>query len=336
MHNHPKNWMQTRPEGLYCSPAEAYIDPIRPVARAIITHGHADHARAGHGEVWATPQTHAIMEIRYGVDNCQEKHLLEYGEAITVGNTELSFSPAGHIIGSAQAVLEHEDRRIVISGDYKRRSDPTCDAFMPVPCDVFVSEATFGLPVFRHPEPQHELKKLLHSLELFPDRCHALGVYALGKCQRVMLELRVLGYQRPFYIHGAMEKLCQFYREQGFDFCEVTKITKENKKELQGELVFCPPSALADKWSRSLPNVLSCMASGWMQVRARAKQRLVELPIILSDHADWDELLQTLEEVNAPELWVTHGREEALVHQAQKLGYQAQALSLLGYDDEAA
>lgn len=333
--NHPKTWIETRPEGLYCKAGEFYIDPLRPVEKAIVTHGHADHARAGHGTVWATNATHEIMRVRYGENYCENKKTLEFGEVDEITKVKISLSPAGHILGSAQALLENQDNRIVISGDYKRRADPTCELFKPVECDVFVTEATFGLPVFIHPETSKEVKKLFDSLNLLPERCHLVGVYALGKCQRVMLHLRELGYKKPFYIHGAMKKLCELYQNFGFDFGEIIPVSKVDKKSLAGEIVFCPPSALADKWARKLPNVLTCMASGWMQIRARAKQKLVELPLIISDHADWNELLQTIEDVNAPEVWVTHGREDALVYQAKQMGYKAQALKLLGYEEEA-
>lgn len=249
----------------------------------------------------------------------------------------LSLVPAGHILGSAQAVLEYDGGRIVISGDFKRREDPTCPPFKPVSCDVFVTEATFGLPVFDHPPIEHELQKLLHSLSLFPESCHLIGAYALGKAQRLMVELRRMGYEKPFYLHGAMQKLCALYTQHGFDFGEVVLISEMDKKsvtaQLAGQIVIAPPSAINDRWSRRLPEVITCLASGWMQIRARAKQMLVELPLIVSDHADWKELLQTIREVGAPEVWVTHGREEALVYIATQMGVKAQALSLLGYDD---
>ena len=331
---HPRDWIEVRPEGLYCAAGEFYIDPVRPVARAIITHGHADHARRGHGDVWATAPTHAIMAVRYGDDFCETRHVVDYHIQTNINSVKVWLAPAGHILGSAQAVLEYDGGRIVISGDYKRRADPTCELFKPIPCDVFVTEATFGLPVFQHPDTQHELQKLLDSLALLPDRCHAVGVYALGKCQRVMLELRAMGYDKPYFLHGAMIKLCDLYRDHGMDFGELIPVSEVDKNDLIGQIVFCPPSALADRWARKLPNVLTAMASGWMQIRARAKQRLVELPLIISDHADWAELLQTLADVNAPEVWVTHGREDALVYQARKLGYTAQALSLLGYEED--
>jgi putative mRNA 3-end processing factor len=326
--------MQVHPEGLYCMAGDLYIDPTRPVARAVITHGHADHARRGHGEVYATPETLAIMCTRYGDDCAQTQHPLPYGQEITVGNATLSLAPAGHILGSAQAIITHDDGRIVISGDFKRQPDPTCPPFKPVACDVFVTEATFALPVFCHPPMEDELKKLLYSLSLFPERCHLVGAYALGKCQRVMKGLRQLGYDKPFYLHGAQVALCELYQQHGVDLGEIIPVSEVKKETLAGQIVLAPPSALADRWSRKLPDVLTCMASGWMQIRARAKQRLVELPLIISDHADWNELLQTLDDVGAPEIWITHGRDDALAYIAQKLGYKAQALSLLGYEDE--
>lgn len=332
--SHPREWMTVRPEGLYCDAGDVYIDPVRPVARAIITHGHADHARSGHGTVYATPETHAIMKVRYGEECCENRVNLAYGERTEMGKAVLWLAPAGHILGSAQAVLEHGGSRIVISGDYKRREDPTCAPFKPVPCDVFVTEATFGLPVFTHPPIEHEIGKLLESLRLFPERCHLVGSYALGKCQRVILALRAAGYARPIYLHGALRKLCDLYEAHGVPLGELHPVSEVDKKTLAGEVVLAPPSALADRWSRSLPHVMPALASGWMNIRARAKQKLVELPLIISDHCDWPELLQTAQDVGAPEIWVTHGREEALVYQLRQMGFQAQALALLGYEEE--
>ena len=332
---HPEQWMEVRPEGLYCKPADAFIDPVRPVARAIITHGHADHARAGHGEVYATPQTMAIMRCRYGEEHSPEQRELAYGEITPLGEAALSFAPAGHILGSAQAVLEYDGARIVISGDYKRAADPTCEPFKPVPCDVFVTEATFGLPVFQHPPLEDEVQKLLDSLALFPERCHLVGVYALGKCQRLMMALRAAGYDKPIFLHGALVKLCELYEAQGVALGEWIKVSEiKDKKSLAGEIILAPPSAIADRWSRAFPDAMTAMTSGWMQIRARAKQRRAELPIIISDHADWAELLATLRDVGAPEVWVTHGREEALVHAATAMGIKAKALLLLGYEEE--
>jgi putative mRNA 3-end processing factor len=331
---HPQYWINTNENGLYCEGLDAYIDPINPVHRAIITHGHADHARAGHGEVYATPETMAIMRIRYGDDHAEKQVELNYGDNIALHRGRFMFKPAGHILGSAQAVIDYSNHRLVVSGDYKRSYDPSCAAFEVTPCDVFVTEATFGLPVFKHPPIDQEVNKLLSSLALFPERCHLVGVYALGKCQRLILALRELGYHKPIYMHGALLKLCDLYSSYGIALGELIPVKElENLKSLAGEIVLAPPSALNDRWSRKLPNVMTAMASGWMQIRARSKQRKAELPIIISDHCDWPELLQTIRQVDPQEVWVTHGREAALVHQAQLMGYQAKALSLIGRSD---
>ena len=333
---HPRQWIEIRPEGIYCKPGDFYIDPTRPVNHAVITHGHADHARSGHGTVIATPETLAIMRARYGEEHAKEQQRdLPYGEAIDYHGVKLSLHPAGHILGSAQARLEYAGGSIVFSGDYKRAADPTCRPFEPVACDVFVTEATFALPVFHHPLIGDEIAKLLRSLAQFPERCHVVGVYALGKCQRVIMELRQAGYGETIYLHGAMVKLCEVYQALGVELGDLAPVTAENAKTLAGKVVLCPPSALADRWSRKLPDALAVSASGWMRIRARAKQSGIELPLVISDHADWPELLQTLEDVGAPEVWVTHGRDDALVYQAQLKGFRAQALHLLGYEDDS-
>ncbi len=259
---------------------------------------------------------------------------MAYGEIRRVGDVSVSFAPAGHVLGSAQAVLEYKGARCVVSGDYKRRADPTCAAFEPVPCDVFITEATFGLPVFRHPDSDQEIDKIFKSLSLFPERTHLIGAYGLGKAQRVIALLRRAGYDRTIYLHGALQALCALYQAEGVDLGRLEPVAGRDKAELAGEIVMAPPSALADRWSRRLPDAVTAMASGWMRVRQRARQRGVELPLIISDHADWDELTRTLEEVGAPEVWVTHGNEEALVHWAANAGFRARALSLVGRGEE--
>ncbi len=324
-------WIEPHPHGLYISAADAWVDPSRPVARALVTHGHADHARGGHGEVWATAETLAIMEARYGP---QTGRPVAYGESMRLGAVEIGFVPAGHVLGSAQIVLDHGGERIVVSGDYKRREDPTCAPFEPVPCDVFITEATFALPVFRHPETHDELDKLLARLRAEPERCVVIGAYALGKAQRLIAELRVMGFGDPIYIHGALQRLCDLYVEHGIALGELRPATGVPKAELQGRIILCPPGALNDRWSRRLPDPITAMASGWMRVRQRARQRNVELPIILSDHADWDELTRTIREVAPRELWVTHGREDALLHWCRQRQIKARALDLVGYEDE--
>jgi putative mRNA 3-end processing factor len=242
--------------------------------------------------------------------------------------------PAGHILGSAQVVLEHGGCRAVISGDYKRRFDPTCPPFTPVKCDVFVTEATFGLPVFRHPPDKGEIAKVLHARELFPDRSVLIGVYALGKCQRVIGLLRRAGYDRPIYLHGALQALTQLYESRGVALGPTASVAGMVPAQLKSEIVLCPPSAIGEVWSRRMGDPVPAVASGWMRIRARARQARAELPLIISDHCDWDELLATVRDVDAPEVWVTHGREEALIHAIQQTGRKARALSLVGYEDE--
>lgn len=331
----PESLLCPKPQGLYCAPGDFFIDPVSPVTRAVITHGHADHARAGHGTVIATPETLAIMAERYGHDFAGSTQPLAYGQSIVRDGVEVSLVPAGHVLGSAQAVVRWKGLTMVVSGDYKRRRDPTCPAFEPVPCDVFISEATFGLPVFRHPDDGHEIARLLRSVAQFPERSHIVGAYALGKAQRVIRLLREAGWDRPIYVHGALERLNRLYEAHGIDLGPLEPATSATKQDFAGAIVIAPPSALADRWSRRFPDPVAAFASGWMQVRARARQRGVELPLVISDHADWDELTATVDEIRPGELWITHGREEALARWAELHGIKARALALVGYDDEA-
>jgi putative mRNA 3-end processing factor len=330
----PETWIKTTPAGLYCEPGDFYIDPLLPVPRAVISHGHGDHARSGNGQVLATPATIAIMRSRYGELAGGSLQPLDYGETVAIGGVTLRLLPAGHVLGSAQIALDYRGSRIVTSGDYKRRPDPTCAPFEPRNCDVFITEATFGLPVFRHPPDRQEIDKLLHSLSLFPERCHVVGVYALGKCQRVLALLRRAGYEEPVYLHGALIRLTELYETFGVALRPVLPLTGVAREAFKGRIVLAPPAATTDRWSRRLPDPLVAMASGWMRVRQRAKARGVELPLVISDHADWDELTATIDEVAAEEIWVTHGREEALVYYASKKGYRARALALNGFEED--
>ena len=327
------SWIRAEPWGIHIIPADCWIDPARPVDRALITHGHADHARGGHGETLATPETLAIMALRY--DTRAGALPADYGEAVALGGSvSATWLPAGHVLGSAQILLEHAGERVVVTGDFKRRADPTCAPFAVTPCDVLITEATFGLPVFRHPPVEEEMGKLLAARAANPDRCVLVGAYALGKAQRVIAELRRAGYRDPIWLHGALERMCRLYEELGVDLGDLRLVSDAKKDELRGAIVLCPPSALSDRWSRRLPEPITAMASGWMRVRQRARQRGVELPLVISDHADWQELTQTIEQVNPAETWVTHGREEALLRWCQLHQRQARALALVGYEDE--
>lgn len=329
-----ENWLYPTPIGLYCEPGGFYIDPPAAVDRAIITHGHSDHARGGHGAVLATAETIAIMQVRMGAGCADSFQALDLAEPLTLGGVDVRLAAAGHILGSAQVVMEFDGQRAVVTGDYKRARDPTAAPFELVPCDLLVTEATFGLPVFRHEPATGEIGKLLASVATFPERTHLVGAYGLGKCQRLIALLRAAGYDAPIWLHGAMQGLCDLYVSLGVALGDLRPAAEATKEDLAGAIVLCPPSALADRWSRRMSDPVTAFASGWMRVRARARQRGIELPLIVSDHADWPELLQTIEECGAAEVWVTHGREDALVHQIERMGRRGRALALVGRDEK--
>ena len=235
----------------------------------MITHGHADHARAGHGTVWASPQTLDIMAIRYGEAFCDTRVPVE--DRIEMGGIRVTFTPAGHVLGSCQITVEDGSTAITVSGDYARAGNPACAPFQLAPCDIFVTEATFGLPVFNHPAPLSEIEKLLRSVIAQPDRCHLVGAYALGKAQRIIALLRQAGWEQPIYIHGALQRLCDYHIEQGVDLGDLRPATTdEGKAAFKGQIILGPPSAFAATWAQRFPDPVICFASGWMQVRARA------------------------------------------------------------------
>src|SRR5215468_7872371 len=291
----PQDILTPVPAGLCCKAGGFHIDPVRPVERALITHGHSDHARAGHGAVLATQETLDMMRLRYGDNFAGATQAVRYGEEIRLGDVTVKFHPAGHVLGSAQIAVTCKDTCIVASGDYKDKRDPTCAPFEVVPCDVFITEATFGLPVFRHGHAADEVKKLLASVTLFPERAHLVGAYPLG-------ELRPMRGMK--------------------------------KADLAGTITLAPPTATSDIWTRRFPDPVTAFASGWMRVRARARQGGVELPLVISDHADWDGLTATILATGAGEIWVTHGQEDALVHWCKTKGLAARPLDLVGYGDE--
>ncbi len=334
----PFSWIQPAPHGIHVVPADTWIDPSIATDHALVTHGHADHARGGHGVTVATPETLAIMKLRYATGegpNGGATIPIQYGETVRLkGGVDATYIPAGHVLGSAQILLEHAGERVIVTGDYKRRADPTCPPFEVTPCDILITEATFGLPIFTHPPIEGEIAKLLKRLADEPDRCVLVGAYALGKAQRVIAELRRAGHHDPIYLHGAMEKMCRLYEEHGVDLGELRLVADQTKDDMRGHIIVSPPAALNDRWSRRLPEPITAMASGWMRVRQRARQRNVELPLIISDHADWDELTQTVQEVNPQESWITHGREEALLRWHQLHQRRARALAMIGREEE--
>jgi putative mRNA 3-end processing factor len=319
---------------LYIEPIGTYIDPPFPVDKAIITHGHSDHARSGHGAILATPETIGIIKLRYGANAAKSYQPVQYREPVHIGPVAVTLYPAGHILGSAQVLLEYNGCRAVVSGDYKRNCDGTCPGFEPLKCDIFVTEATFGLPIFQHPEPGSEIQKLLTSMKNFPERSHLIAAYPLGKAQRVIKLLRQAGYEEPVYLHGSMISMCNFYQENGIDLGDLRKATGLPKEALKGAIVIAPPSALKEPWSRRMQDPVLSMASGWMTVKQRVRQRGIELPLVISDHADWNELKTTIRETGAGEIWVTHGREDALVHWCTSQGLRAAPLHLQGREEE--
>src|SRR5437764_7604939 len=322
------------PAGICCKIGGFHIDPTRAVDKAVITHGHSDHARAGHGAVLATQETLDLMRLRYGENFAGTAQAIRYGEKVRLGDVTVAFHPAGHVLGSAQIAVSCKDTCIVASGDYKDAPDPTCSGFELVPCDVFITEATFGLPVFRHGDATDEIRKLQDSVALFPERAHLVGAYSLGKAQRVIALLRATGYDAPIYLHGAMEKITRYYQSRGVTLGELRPVKGMKKADLAGTITLAPPSATSDIWTRRFPDPVTAFASGWMRVRARARQRGVELPLVISDHADWDGLTATIAATGAGEVWVTHGQEDALVHWCKTKGLAARPLDLVGYGDE--
>jgi len=330
----PEDILKPTPAGLCCQRGGFHIDPVRPVDKALITHGHSDHARAGHGAVLATRETLDMMRLRYGENFSRSTQAIRYGEPLQVGGVDVVFHPAGHVLGSAQIAVAVNGTRVVASGDYKDVTDPTCAPFELVRCDAFITEATFGLPVFRHGDPRAEIARLLNSVALFPERGHLVGAYSLGKAQRVIALIREAGYDQPIYLHGAMESITRYYVARGIDLGELRPVRDATKTELAGAIALCPPSSLQDRWTRRFPDPVSAFASGWMRVRARARQRGVELPLVISDHADWDGLTATVAATGASQIWVTHGAEEALVHWCTLRGLEARPLGMVGYGDE--
>jgi putative mRNA 3-end processing factor len=327
-----ETWLYPTPSGLFCEPGGFYIDPPRDVDRAVITHGHSDHARAGHRHVLATPETIAIMKVRYGAECASSFAPLRCGVPVVVNGVSVRLAPAGHILGSAQIVLEWAATRVVISGDYKRSHDPTCEPFELIKCDVFITEATFGLPVFRHGPAEVQIGRLMQSFG--SGRTHLVGAYSLGKCQRILKLIRNAGYDAPIYLHGAHLALTQLYESFGQDFGDLRAVSAANTEELKSALVLCPPTSVADRWSRRFDNPVIAFASGWMRIRGRVRQRGVELPLVISDHADWPELLDTIVDTGASDIWITHGRDDALSHQLRNMGRKATALSLVGREDD--
>ena len=310
--------------GLWSAAGRFHIDPWEPVDRAIITHAHGDHARPGNTSYLCAAPCEALLRRRFGVDAAIES--LPYGQSLTIGEVRVSFHPAGHVLGSAQIRLESDDGIWVVSGDYKRATDPTCAAFECVRCDVFITESTFGLPIYRWDPTDTVIADLLRwwNANAEAGRTSVLFCYTIGKAQRVLAELMRVT-DRTIYVHGMMLGMIEVYRQAGVAMLPVTPViertgrSRSSAASFAGQLVLAPLSARGTPWMRRLGDVSDGFASGLMRVRGVRRQRAFDRGFVLSDHADWPALLQTIEETGAPRVLATHGYAEPLArHLAQR------------------
>ncbi|MFM7086602.1 MAG: ligase-associated DNA damage response exonuclease [Cyanobium sp.] len=303
--------LRLTPEGLYCLPAQAWIDPWRPVARALITHAHADHARAGSGAYWASAPGEGVLRRRLGADlplTC-----IPYGESLKLGGARISFHSAGHVLGSSQILMEAAGERWLISGDYKRDPDPSCAPFTPIQADVFISEATFALPIYRWLPGREVARQIVEWWRQDPSRPAMLFCYAFGKAQRILAELQALGVSDRVWLHGAIQALMDPYRQAGIAMVPTEAVSARPRGEsLAGELILAPPSAWRTPWMRRFPRARTAFASGWMAVRGARRRRGVDRGFVLSDHADWPSLLATIRQTGAQQVYLTHGLGEPL------------------------
>ena len=298
-------------QGLYCRAADAWIDPWRPVPRALITHGHADHARPGCGAYWAIGAGAGILRKRLGQGI--ELHSLDYGDVLPIGDARMSFHSAGHVLGSAQIRLEAGGESWLISGDFKRDADPSCAPFEPVRADVLISEATFGLPIYRWPPGAQVAAEIRDWWQACPQRPSVLFCYAFGKAQRILAELHALGVEQEVLLHGAVAALIEPYRQQGIAMLPTRPLSELPRDEpLEGRLVLAPPAAQSSAWMKRLRGAQTGFASGWMAVRGARRRRGCERGFVLSDHADWPALLATARQSGARQVYVTHGQSEVL------------------------
>jgi len=303
--------LELTPQGLYCRAAQAWIDPWRPVPRALITHAHADHARPGCGEYWATGASEGILRQRLGAGI--NLIPVDYGQLHRIGGARVSFHSAGHVLGSAQVRLEAGGESWLVSGDYKRCADPSCAPFEPVGADVFITEATFGLPIYRWQSGAAVAREIVSWWQSAPERPSLLFCYAFGKAQRVLAELAQLGISDEILLHGAVEALMEPYREAGVQLPPTRAMSSlDRHAELAGRLVIAPPSAHRSVWMKRFKAPQTAFVSGWMAVRGARRRRGYERGFVLSDHADWDGLLSSVRESGARQVYVTHGNSDGL------------------------
>ena len=321
--------LERQTEGLYCPAADVWIDPTRPVKRALITHAHADHARAGSGEYWAVNQSEGVLRQRLGQEI--KLHAVSYGETLIIGEAKISFHSAGHVLGSAQIRIEVEGEVWLVTGDYKRCHDPSCTPFENVKCDVMITESTFGLPIYRW-KTGHEIAKEIHQWwSEEKDHPSLLFCYAFGKAQRVLAELKALGIDDEILLHGAVETVTRHYRDAGICMAKTCPVSSiERKNPLKGRLIIAPPSAYRSSWMKRFKEPQTAFASGWMTVRGARRRRGYEKGFVLSDHADWPGLIQTIKESGAKLVYVTHGQDDVIARYLREVeGIAADSLNTL-------
>ena len=315
---------------LNIKPLNIFIDPQYPVEKAIISHAHADHAKSGHNKVLATKETIDIMKIRYGGNCANRFQVIKYGENLKINDINITFYPAGHILGSSQILINCKGYKTLVTGDYKTINDKISTPFELIKCNTLVSEATFGLPIFRHPSAYEEIKKITTSLSKNKQSTHLIGCYALGKAQRIISLLRDSGYKETIFIHGALEKICEYYEKNNIKLGKLQKVSNLKNLDFKNNIVLAPPSALKDRWSRRFKNKVSSQASGWLAIKQRVKQNQIEIPLVISDHSDWIELTETVRNTKAEKVLLTHGNEDGLIYWCKKRGIDAQPLSIQG------
>ena len=315
------------PEGFYCPTGDFYIDPIRPVARAVITHAHGDHARTGSGHYWCAAEGLSLARARLGRGSAITA--LPYGQTLAMRGVQISLHPAGHIRGSAQVRVEGGAQVWVVSGDYKREADPTCTGFEPQACDVFVTEATFGLPIYQWPDPASVAVEILEwwQSNAAEGRASVLFCYALGKAQRILALLARLTTQLV-YLHDAMSAPVKLYRAAGVDMLPTRVVSEMPRGTPYSEaLILAPPGAGGTPWVRRFAPYATGFASGWMLAAAAVgRKRGYDRGFVLSDHADWNGLLRSVRETGARRVLATHGETDALLSQLRSEHIDAQAL----------
>ncbi|MFP2963348.1 ligase-associated DNA damage response exonuclease [Myxococcus sp. 1LA] len=319
--------MTVTPQGLYCVPGDFHIDPWRPVDRALITHAHGDHARGGSRRYLGARAGKGLLHRRLGADATIDT--LDYGERLNINGVTVSFHPAGHVLGSAQLRVEHGGETWVVSGDYKRAPDPTCAPFEVVPCDTFITEATFGLPIFRWDATEQVAEDILRwwDANRALGRASVLFCYALGKAQRLLAELAKLT-DRAVFVHGALHSLVDVYRDAGVRMLPTHLVSEVEKgTSFAGALVLAPPSASGSTWMRRFGEYETGFASGWMRVRGNRRRRGFDRGFVLSDHADWPDLLRTVKDTQAERVLVTHGYTEPLARYLREQGVDAAPLA---------